>query len=94
MSSTSLQTGMAQAPSNDVRGSDGLSASWIVAIVVLVLLVCSVAVNVWYCWRQRHSRLRDRGDRRMRVAESVYYDISRPARTYSKRDRSRRLVDR
>jgi len=87
--STSLQTGMAQASSSDVSDGNSLSASWIVAIVVLILLTCSVAMNVWLCWRQRHSRLRDRSNYRARVAESVYYDISRPARTYSRRNRLR-----
>jgi len=79
--------------SNTSNASDAtnsaLSAGWIVAIISLVMLSISLTVNiVLIIARRRARRHGGGGDRQRYRQESVYYDISKPARTYSRRERT------
>jgi len=85
---TEVQSTETQASTISGTNSDALSAGWVVAIVSLVILSISLTINVVFYVRRR--RARKRGGRIRDRAESVYYDISKPARTYSRRERVHR----
>jgi len=81
-------TTLASSISNTSAGSTSLSAGWVVAIISLVLLSISLTVNVVLIVARRRLRRRGGGSQQRSRQESVYYDISKPARTYSRRERN------
>jgi len=89
--SAPLQTVSQSAGQSNVSDSsvdaNGLSAGWVVAIISLVILAISLSVNVFFYRSRRRSKRGRYG--RDRPADSMYYDITKPARTYSRRDRDR-----
>lgn len=63
-------------PCTNTTNASGLSAGWIVAIVALILLAVSCALNIFQlCWRRR-----SRGVRGARRPDSEYYEITKPPR--------------
>jgi len=87
-SQSQTSTVIAQVASTSVSASDNgssLSAGWVAAIISLVILAISITANVVFWWNWR--RARRGGERSRRRPDTMYYDISKPARTYSRRER-------